>query len=156
MHNKKVFLTQEGLNELKKEYEELKMTKRPMVVRRVADAREMGDLAENAEYSAAREELAFIDGRIDELEILLKQVEIITEDTSGDGNQVKLGSKVTVKHNGNKTVYSVVGEWEADPTEKKISHESPLGKALLGKTVGDRVEVSAPAGKITYTIVEVE
>ncbi len=154
MNNKKVFLTKEGLDELRAEHADLTQVKRPQVVQRVSDAREMGDLAENAEYSAAREELAFIDGRIDELVELLKQVEVISEDNNSK-NQVILGSKVTVNHNGNQTVYNVVGEWEADPTEKKISHESPLGKALLGKKVGEKVEVTAPVGNITYTILEI-
>ena len=157
MHNKKVYLTTEGLVELKKEYSELKDTKRPQVVQRVSEAREMGDLSENAEYAAAREELSFIDGRIEELEEILKQAAIITPDTAKDGKgNIKLGSKVTVKHGKTQTVYSVVGEWEADPKEKKISHESPLGKALLGKKVGDVVEVTAPIGKIEYTIMDIK
>ena len=155
MQHKKVYLTKEGLEELQGEYDELKNQKRPEVVKRVSDAREMGDLAENAEYAAAREELSFIDGRIEELEEILKQVAVI-KDQGASSSQVKLGSQVTVKHNGNKIVYSVVGEWEADPTEKKISHESPLGKALMGKKVGEAVNVEAPAGKITYTIVEIK
>ncbi len=155
MNTKKIFLTQQGLDDLKKEYDELLNNKRPEVVQRVAAAREMGDLSENAEYSAAREELAFIDGRIEELEELLKQVMVINNQDGTKGNQVKLGSTVTVKHSGKQTVYSVVGEWEADPAEKKISHESPLGKALIGKSVGEVVEVTAPAGKIAYTIVEI-
>jgi transcription elongation factor GreA len=116
----------------------------------------MGDLAENAEYAAAREELSFVDGRIEELEEILKQVIIIADQASVSPNQVKLGSKVTVRHNGNKTIYHVVGEWEADPAELKISHESPLGKALLGKKIGESVEVAAPAGKVTYTIVSIK
>lgn len=155
MNNKKVYLTKEGLEDLRKEHEDLAKIKRPQVVQRVSEAREMGDLAENAEYSAAREELAFIDGRIDELEELLKQVEIIAEDKNSK-NQVVLGSKVTVKNNSNSIIYNVVGEWEADPAEKKISHESPLGKALLGKKIGESVEVTAPAGKILYTVVDIK
>lgn len=155
MNNKKVYLTKEGLDDLRKEHEELTKVKRPQVVQRVSEAREMGDLAENAEYSAAREELAFIDGRIDELEELLKQVEIIAEDKTSK-SQVVLGSKVTVKNSGNKIIYNVVGEWEADPADKKISHESPLGKALLGKRIGDSVEVTAPAGKILYTVIDIK
>lgn len=153
MQNKKIYLTKEGLEALKKEFDELRNQKRPQVVQRVAAAREMGDLSENAEYSAAREELSFIDGRIEELEELLKQVAVI--DDKAATNQVTLGSTVTVKHNGNKIAYEVVGEWEADPTEKKISHESPLGKALMGKKIGETVEVKAPAGKITYTVIEI-
>lgn len=156
MTAKKIYLTKTGLDELKKEYDELSNIKRPLIVQRVSDAREMGDLSENAEYSAAREELAFIDGRIEELEELLKQVNVIEEDQQTSSNHVKLGSQVTVKQNGNNIVYSVVGEWEANPSEKKISHESPLGKALLGKKVGESVEVTAPVGKITYTIVDIK
>lgn len=157
MNHKKIYLTKEGLAELKKEYEELVKKKRPEIVERVAQARNQGDLSENAEYVAAREELSFIDGRIDELEELLKEVSVIQEAKGKQKSHkiVKLGSKVTLHINGKKEVFMVVGEWEADPTEKKISHESPLGKALIGKRVGEKVEVAAPAGKILYTIVEV-
>ena len=153
MDTKKIYLTKAGLEDLKKEHEELAKVKRPEVVTRVSDARNQGDLSENAEYVAAREELAFIDGRIDELEELLKQVSLIKEDSSGKSTAVVLGSEVTLTVDGNQEVYRVVGEWEADPTEKKISHESPLGKALLGKKIGESIEVEAPAGKIQYTIV---
>ncbi len=149
MNNKKIYLTKEGLEELKKEHAELNTVRRPEVVKRLSEARDQGDLSENAEYHAAREELAFIDGRIDELEEILKQVEIIGEVKT---DNVALGSKVTLQVNGKDEVYSVVGEWEADPKERKISHESPLGKALLGKRIGETVEVEAPAGKITYTV----
>ena len=149
-----MYLTKDGLAELKKEFEQLTKVRRPEIVKRVSDARNMGDLSENAEYTAAREELSFIDGRIDELEELLKQAVLIEDNkaVTSQGKIIQLGSKVTVKVNGKEEVYMVVGEWEADPTEKKISHESPLGKALLGKGVGEQVEVAAPAGKILYTI----
>jgi transcription elongation factor GreA len=156
MDTKKIYLTQEGLEELKKEHEDLTKVKRPHVVERLTEARNQGDLSENAEYVAAREELAFIDGRIDELEELLKEVSIIKDSTGGASDAVKLGSEVTVAIDGKNEVYRVVGEWEADPVEKKISHESPLGKALIGKKVGENVEVQAPAGKIIYTIVSVQ
>lgn len=149
MDTKKIYLTKEGLEELKQEYEELTKEKRPEVLNRVSQARSMGDLSENAEYTVAREELSFIDGRIDELEGLLKQVVIIS---AAHSNSIKLGSQVKVNTGKEKEEFTVVGEWEADPKEKKISHESPLGKALLGKKVGDKVEVEAPAGKILYTI----
>ncbi len=155
MDSKKIYLTKEGLEELKVEFEELSKTKRPDILSRVTQARSMGDLSENAEYVAARDELSFIDGRIDELEELLKQA-VIIQDTHGKGIQVvKLGSTVTVHIKGKKEVFTVVGEWEADPHEKKISHESPLGKALIGKKIGENVEVEAPAGKVLYTIVSV-
>ena len=153
MDSKKIYLTKAGLEDLKKEHEELVKVKRPTVVIRVSDARNQGDLSENAEYVAAREELSFIDGRIDELEELLKQVSLIEETPKGAASGVALGSEVTLKIDGKQEVYRVVGEWEADPAEKKISHESPLGKALLGKKIGESVEVEAPAGKILYTIV---
>lgn len=155
MDAKKIYLTQKGLDDLKKEYENLVKTKRPEVVNRLSSAREMGDLSENAEYTAAREELAFIDGRIEELESLLKQAVLITNGHHAGSKIVELGSEVTVKISGKKEVFTLVGEWEADPTEKKISHESPLGKALIGRTVGDEIEVQAPAGKMIYTIVSI-
>jgi transcription elongation factor GreA len=153
MDTKKIYLTKEGLEDLRKELDELAKNKRPEVLERVSQARSLGDLSENAEYVAAREELSFIDGRVDELEELLKQVELIHN--GGSNHIVKLGSKVTLHTNGKKEDFMVVGEWEADPAEKKISHESPLGKALLGKKVGEKVEVEAPAGKILYTIASV-
>jgi len=156
MNNKKIYLTKEGLEELKKEFKELTDVKRPDILARVSQARSMGDLSENAEYVAAREELSFIDGRIDELEELIKQAVLIVE-THGksSGSIVKLGSTVTVNVKGKKESFTVVGEWEADPHDKKISHESPLGKALMGKKVGEKVEVEAPAGKVVYTITSV-
>lgn len=152
--DKKIYLTKEGLEDLKKEYEELVKVRRPEVLERVTAARNQGDLSENAEYVAAREELSFIDGRIEEIEDLLKQATLI-ESSKGAHGAINLGSKVTLKVNGKEEAFMVVGEWEADPTAKKISHESPLGKALLGKMKGDKVEVEAPAGKVMYTVVSV-
>lgn len=152
MDAKKIYLTQEGLEELKKELEELKTVKRPDLLNRVSQARNMGDLSENAEYTVAKDELTFIDGRIEELDEILQQVVIITANHS---STIKLGSTVNVKAGSDKEKFTVVGEWEADPKERKISHESPLGKALIGKKVGETVEVEAPAGKIVYTIEEI-
>jgi transcription elongation factor GreA len=153
INTKKIYLTPKGLEELKKELEELVKVTRPEVVRRLSSAREMGDLSENAEYTAARDELSFIDGRIEELEILLKQVVLITD--GHHGQIIDLGSQVTVHVKGREENFMLVGEWEADPMEKKISHESPLGKALIGKVVGDEVQVEAPAGTVAYKIVSV-
>lgn len=156
MDSKTIYLTKDGLHELKQEFDELNTSKRPLVLERVSQARSMGDLSENAEYVAAREELSFIDGRLGELEELINQAVLIEEShQSGAKGTVKLGSKVFVNVKGKKEEFTVVGEWEADPKEKKISHESPLGKALLGKKVGEKVEVEAPAGKVLYTIVSV-
>lgn len=149
MDSKKIYLTKEGLEELKQEFEELSKVKRPEILNRVSQARNMGDLSENAEYTVAREELSFIDGRIEELEELLKQAVLISNNHS---STIKLGSTVKVITTDGKEEFTVVGEWEADPKDRKISHESPLGKALLGKKVGEKVEVEAPAGKIIYTI----
>ncbi len=157
MDTKKIYLTEEGLEELRKEYHELAKVRRPQVLERLSDARDQGDLSENAEYVAARDELSFLDGRIDELEELLKQVTLIKdEEKKVNGKDVvSLGSTVILHIDGKKEQFTVVGEWEADPIEKKISHESPLGKALLGKTVGEKFEVEAPAGKLAYTVVSI-
>jgi transcription elongation factor GreA len=155
--NNEVFLTREGLEQLKQELKELTTAKQPDLIKRVARARDFGDLMENTEYSVAREELAFVEGRIAELEEVLAGAKVIAEEKGkGKHKAVSLGSKVTVDINGKKHVFTVVGEWEADPVNKKISHSSPLGKALLGKKVGDKVEVEAPAGKITYKIVKID
>ncbi len=155
MNDKKNYLTPKGLENLKSEIEKVQKVKRPEVVARLAQAREMGDLSENAEYQAAKEELAFIDGRIEELEGMLKQVIVIENAGHHGGKIVDIGSRVAVKIKDRKEVFTVVGEWEADPTEKRISHESPLGKALMGKAVGDDIEVEAPSGKIIYTVVQI-
>ncbi len=146
-------LTKEGLEELRLEHEDLLKTKRPAAVQRLSDARDNGDLSENSEYAAAKQDLSFIDGRIAELEEILHGAKVVTNHTK---SHVDVGSKVTLHINGKKDVYSLVGEWEADPMNKKISHSSPLGKALLGKKAGETVEVEAPAGKIVYKILSIE
>ncbi len=149
----KVLLTKEGLAELKKEYDELVQVKRPAAVARLSAARELGDLSENSEYAAAKQDLSFIDGRIVELEEILHGAKIITSHKKG---QVDVGCKVTLHIDGKREIFTLVGEWEADPKERKISHESPLGKALLGKKVGDKVEVEAPAGRLLYKILHID
>jgi len=149
----KVILTKEGLEKLKTEYEELVNTKRKDIVDRIAKAREQGDLSENGAYHAAKEEQAFIEGRIEELEVILKNA-LVEVSTTTDGT-VKVGSLVKVKIEGGEEEFSIVGAPEANPTERKISHESPLGSALVGKKVGDVVQVEAPVGKIAYEILAV-
>ncbi len=151
--NNQVVMTKEGLKDLQVEYDELVNTKRPAAVTRLSDARELGDLSENSEYAAAKQDLAFIDGRIAELEEILRAAKVITNHVKG---HVDVGATVTLHINGKKEAFTVVGEWEADPTQKKISHSSPLGKALIGKKVGEEVEVEAPAGKLLYTILSIE
>ncbi len=152
--NNKMLMTREGLAELKREYDELVNVKRPAAVTRLADARELGDLSENSEYAAAKQDLSFIDGRILELEEILHSAKLIS--TNHPKSTVDVGCKVTLHVDGKKEEFMLVGEWEADPKEKKISHESPLGKALLGKKVGEQVEVEAPAGRVMYKIVGIE
>lgn len=153
MKNHKVQLTLTGYNELVTELEELK-NKLPAAVERVSKARDDGDLAENAEYHAAREDHSAIVGRIEELTDIINRSEIIQATSSK--TQVGVGSKVQVDVNGNSHEFTIVGEWEADPAAKKISHESPLGKALIGKMVGEEVRVEAPAGTIAYQIKEIQ
>ncbi len=151
--NNRVVMTKDGLKELQGEYEELAKVKRPVAVSRLSDARELGDLSENSEYAAAKQDLAFIDGRIAELEEIIHGAKVVTSHGKG---HVDVGCKVTLHVNGKQESFTVVGEWEADPMQKKISHESPLGKALLGKKVGEQVEVEAPAGKLIYKILSID
>lgn len=148
-------ITQSGLDHLESELYELNNSRRPSTVSRLALARSMGDLSENSDYASAKEELSFIDGRIAELEEIIKTVKVISP-TSSD--KVDFGHTVRVKINSNGTeaVLQIVGEWEANPKEKKISAASPIGQALMGKKIGDKVEVAAPAGKLLYTIVGIE
>lgn len=152
-NNQKVIITKEGLIELKKELDELVKTKRPDAVARLALARGQGDLSENSEYSAAKQDLSFMDGRIAELEQVISEAKVVA---SHSRSKIDVGCKVTLHINGKKDTYLIVGEWEANPLEKKISNSSPLGKALLGKKVGDKVEVEAPVGKISYKIISIE
>ncbi|MGB9883300.1 MAG: transcription elongation factor GreA [Microgenomates group bacterium] len=147
-------LTKLGFENLKKELEELKTVKRPQAVERLAKARAMGDLSENSEYSAAKEELAFVEGRIQEIEEIIKNAQVV--DVAGGKDIVELGSSVTVEINGQKQTFQIVGEFEANPLDKKLSHTSPIGKALIGKKLGDQVEVEAPAGKMIYKIIDIK
>ena len=146
----KIQFTPAGLAEIKTELDELKDKKLPAAIERVARARDFGDLSENAEYHAAKEELSFIEGRVEELEDIIKKAEVVK--TSNGNGKVDLGCKVTVEVKGKEYTYDVVGEWEADPLSKKISHTSPLGQALMGKKQGEAVEFEAPAGKVIYKI----
>ena len=154
--NNKVQITKEGHESLQKELDELVNVKRPKVVDRLSNARLQGDLAENSDYHNAKDELEFLDGRISELEDVLKKAEVIVGNGNGKSDEISVGTTVKVATNNQETMFHIVGEWEADPAEKKISHTSPLGKALIGKKVGDMVEVEAPAGKISYKVLGVE
>ena len=149
---KKLFyLTKEGVAELDDELKTL-VSQRGEVAERIKTAREFGDLAENAEYQTARSEQEKLENRISEIEHILQNVEVITK-PKGD-SKVQLGSTVTLK-NGSTKKFQVVGTVEADPLEGKISDESPLGKAVLGKKLGDEVEIVTPNETATYKIVEI-
>ena len=145
----KVHLTQEGFNDLQNELKSLEV-KHPDAINRVTLAREMGDLSENSEYHAARDDLSLMVGRMEEIKDLLHRAEIVKKPSNKD--IVDLGCKVTIGMNDKEVTYEVVGEYEADPTKKKISLDSPLGKALVGKKVKETVEFEAPIGKVLYTI----
>ena len=151
---KKMFrLTEEGADELKQELKTL-TAERKLIAERIKTAREFGDLAENAEYQSARQEQDKNEARIQEIEYILQNVEIIQSPRSG--GKVQLGSKVKLKSEAGKAKeFQVVGTVEADPLEGKISDESPIGKALLGKKVGEAVEIKTPAETTTYNIVDI-
>jgi len=144
-------MTPLGYRQLVEELDQLENTKRPEAIERLAKAREDGDLSENAEYHSAKDDLSALEGRIEELKDILARV-IVVDVQKGGTNLVGLGSIVHIEVNGSKHEFTIVGEWEADPAAKKISHESPLGKALMGKKVGENVEVEAPSGMIIYSI----
>ncbi|GAB4027874.1 MAG: transcription elongation factor GreA [Candidatus Microgenomates bacterium] len=145
----KIQFTASGLAEVKWELEELKTKKLPAAIERVARARDFGDLSENAEYHAAKEELSFLEGRVEELEDIVSRAYVADNKNS---DSIGIGCKVTVELSGKEYTYEIVGEWEADPMKKKISHTSPLGTALVGKKKGETVEFQAPAGKVIYKI----
>jgi len=147
-----LYITKEGFKKLKDELTALVDIKRPEIAQQIQSAREMGDISENAAYDEAKREQAFIEGRISELEEIIKSSKIADEKAS---ESVVVGSKVTLHIEGDEEIFHIVGAPEANPTEKKISHESPLGKELLGKKVGEKIEVEAPIGKLTYTILKI-
>ena len=150
----KVYLTKEGLTDLQKELKQLVEVERVTIAERIKSARENNDISENAEYESARDRQSFVEGRIRELEEILKNVSVIAENKKTD--IIGLGSTVKVHIDGGDEVFKIVGAPEANPIENKISHESPLGEALLGKKIGQHVEVDAPIGKLTYTVLSIE
>lgn len=156
MTEKEIMLTPEGLNKLEQELENLKIVKRREVADRIKQAIEFGDISENSEYEDAKNEQAFIEGRILTLEKMLRNVRVI-EHKENDANDVHLGAKVTLQdlECGEELVYTLVGSAEADPMNNKISNESPVGRAILGKKIGDIVEVNVPVGIIKYKILSI-
>lgn len=150
----KIQLTQKGYNDLKIEHQDLIKNKKPQAIERLGKARSMGDLAENSEYTAAKEELAFVEGRVREIEEILNNAEVVENGNGHD--QVQVGSSVTVEVNGKNELFQIVGEFEADPMNKKLSQNSPIGQALINKKVGDLIEVDIPAGKVQYKIIDIK
>jgi transcription elongation factor GreA len=150
------YLTAEGAGKLKEELEHLKGVERLALARRLREAVSQGDLSENADYHKAKEDQGFLEGRIQELEYLLKNA-IIVESYSGERETVDIGARVTVQEEDyDPEVYWLVGAKEADSRNRKISNESPVGKALMGKRVGDVVSIETPGGKMEMKILEIE
>ncbi len=151
------FLTSEGYQKLQDELEYLRTTRREQVAQRLHEAIEGGELLDNAELEAAKNEQAFLEGSIKELEILLATARVV-DDSEVDRETIQIGNAVTIQEEGSteEETYEIVGVAEADPAEGKISNESPMGRALLGKRVGDLVQVEAPAGSYTIKVLKVD
>ncbi len=156
MSDNKTYLTAEGALKLREELEYLRNVKRPELSARLHFAIKQGDLSENADYIQSKEEMGFLEGRIQALDRMLQNVEILSED--GAPGEARLGSKVTVIEEGypEKEIFMIVGVAEADPSRGRVSNESPMGKALLGKRAGANVKVNAPGGTTTFKIISVD
>ncbi|MCS6871606.1 MAG: transcription elongation factor GreA [Anaerolineae bacterium] len=151
------YLTEEGAAELRRELEELKTVKRPELAAKLKEAIAQGDLSENADYQDAKEQQAFLEGRINYLEDLLRNAVIISDADKKASNVVSLGSEVTVQEEGEQPeTFVIVGAAEANPREGKISNESPLGRALLGRKAGEKVSVETPSGVLVFKIKSVK
>lgn len=148
------YVSAEGLEKLKQELHELKTVRRREVASRIEVAKALGDLSENAEYHEAKDEMALLEGRITEIEEMLKNIQVIEEETGAKG-VVRVGSTVKVSVNDKERTFHIVGSSEADPLSGKISNESPIGSALLGTKAGDSVVVTTPAGRTEYHVLEV-
>ena len=156
MKEKKIYLTQQGFEELKKELDNLINVKRPANIQAIKEARALGDLSENADYDAAKNDQAEIEGRIKKIEKMLQNVEIIEK---GDSSVVSLGTTVSIKYVDDEDEtdeYQIVGSQEADPFMSKISNESPIAKAIMNKKVGDIVEVESPNGVYKIEIIDIK
>ncbi len=153
MADKISYMTSEGLDKLKSELEYLKTTRRRELAQRIETAKNMGDLSENAEYHDAKDALSFVEGRVREIEDMLKNASVISSDSQGD--KVRIGTTVEVEVRGVKKTYKIVGASEANPIEGLISNESPLGSAFLGQSVGQSFEVETPGGTTTYKVLSI-
>ncbi|OIJ16626.1 transcription elongation factor GreA [Anaerobacillus alkalidiazotrophicus] len=155
--DKKFYMTLDGKAKLEQELEYLKTEKRKEVVERIKIARSFGDLSENSEYDSAKEEQAFVEGRIGTLEKMIRNAVIIKEDET-NSSVVSLGKSVKFKElpDGDEEIYTIVGSAESDPFEGKISNDSPMAQSLLGRTVGDKVTVQTPGGEMKVEILEIK
>ncbi|MEO5927299.1 MAG: transcription elongation factor GreA [Patescibacteria group bacterium] len=154
MADKINYMSPEGLENIKKELVNLKTVRRREVASKIEAAKALGDLSENAEYHEAKDELGFIEGRIMQIQEILKNVSVI-EEGGVKGGDVRVGSTIAVESAGKKKEFTIVGSNEADPLSGKISNESPLGSAFLGHKKGDKLSVTTPAGTQSFTIVDV-
>ncbi len=154
MSNKKVYVTSNGLEEMKNELDHLINVRRPEVINALKEARALGDLSENAEYDAARNDQAVVENRIKELEVLIENAKVI-DDVSTDKVTIGTNIKIEYVEDGEVETYTIVGSTEADPFENKISNESPIAQAILGLKVGDIASVESPNGKYDVKIVEI-
>jgi len=153
VNTKTTYISKDGLDRLRAELDGMTSVRRPEIAQRIHDAKEHGDLSENAEYEDAKNEQAFVEGRIQALEAMIKNATLIDEHTSTD--HVQIGSTVTVKGDDGAETFMIVGSAEAKPADGRISNESPVGRALLGRKKGDKVVVKVPAGDFAYTITEI-
>ncbi len=153
---KPTILTPEGLRKLEEELEHLKTVKRKEIAERIKASKEFGDISENAEYEDAKNEQAFIEGRILQLDQMLRNAKVI-DNHNAPTDRITVGSTVRVKDlaSGEEISYTIVGSAEADPDRDRISNESPVGRALLGRKAGETVEVTVPAGKLRYSVLKI-
>ncbi len=149
------YLSAASLKQIKQQYEELKNVRIPEIADRINEAKQQGDLSENAEYTEAKENMAWAQGKLMELEQIINNAEIIDE-RAGKSGVVDVGSTLTVKSEGKERTFTIVGPQEANPVQGKISNESPLGEGFIGHRQGDMVEITTPAKKITYQIVSIQ
>ena len=153
MNTKTTYISKDGLDKLRVELDQMLAIRRPEIAQRIHDAKEHGDLSENAEYEDAKNEQAFVEGRIQTLESMIKNAQLIDENASTD--HVQIGSTVKVEGDDGTQTFLIVGSAEAKPAEGRISNESPVGRALLGKRRGEKVVVQVPAGDFSYKIVDI-
>ena len=153
MNNKPAYLSKDGLAQIRQELDDLVNVRRAEIAARIHEAKEHGDITENAEYEDAKNEQAFVEGRIQALSALVKNAVVIQENHST--THVQIGSKVTIQSKDGKESFQIVGSAEAAPSDGRISNESPVGRALLGRRKGDEVTVSVPAGDFKYKILSI-